>query len=127
MKVTDLNQLEYLHDAFVDEIAFMNSCASKNLKIQLRCDDDCGYPDWAGKALTVNFSNILRVSSVLLGHVDGQDIVGAFTKGVSEDMQQSIQKMSAIGISAPKIFLMLTLQSGSEIEIACDEISISLD
>ncbi len=127
MKINDLEQLEYLHDAIVSEVAFVYKGNSKAIKIITICDSDCGYRDWSGKAVTVTLSNVLRASGVVLGHIAGQDIINSFSEGASEDMQRSIQVMCDIGIFAPKIFLRLAFHSGSEIEIACDEIDVRVD
>ena len=77
--------------------------------------------------MTVTLLNVLRASGVVLGHVAGHDIINSFSEGASGDMERSIRVMCGMGIFAPKILLRLTLHSGSEIEIACDEIDIRVN
>lgn len=127
MRIFDLEQLAYLHDAVVSEMAFMSTGDFKEFRIKARCDDDCGYEDWSGKTVTITLSYVLRASGVIWGHVVGQDIVNSFSQGVSKDMEWNIRRLRDIGITAPKIFLRLTLHSGSEFEIACDEVDVSMD
>lgn len=126
MKIDDPEQLEYLHDATVDEIVFGYSNDSKDMRLTVTCDEECGHRDWAGRTLTVTFSNLLRASGTWLGHVMGHDTVNSIREGASADMQQSVGALCGMGIDAPGRLLRLTFHSGSEIEIACDEIDVQL-
>jgi hypothetical protein len=127
MKITDKLILEYLHDAIVREISFVtNENGIKDLVITAKCDEDCGYEEWAGKAVAVTLSSVLLASAILLGHVAGEDIVQSFREGLSATSRQRIAEMRDIGISIPNSLLTLVLQSGSEIEIACDDVDITV-
>ena len=127
MENFDIGQLEYLHDAIVKEISFTYSDTSKNLRITTACDDDSGCFDWCGKTVIVTFLNVVRASGTLLGHVAGYDMVQSFSEGASADMKRSFQQLSGIGIAAPRVIVKLCLHSGSEVEIACDEISVRVE
>lgn len=127
MNITDLEQLEYLHDAIVKEIAFAYTNSSKGLRISSICNGDCGYHDWNGKTVIVTLSQVTRASGVLLGHVAGRDMIQSFSEGASAEMKLNIDKLCSIGVVAPKVFLRLTLHSGSELEIACDEITVYVE
>jgi hypothetical protein len=127
MRLDDVNQLEYLHDATVSEVILGYSGDSKDLRMVVTCDEECGHPDWAGKTVTVIFSNLLRAAGTWLGHVVGQDAVSSIGEGGSIDMKQSIEALCRMGIAPPRRLLRLTLHSGSEIDIACDEVDIRVD
>ena len=124
MKILDLKQLDYLHDAIVRQIAFALTDTRKDLVVTVTCDDDCGYSDWCGKTLIITLANLLQASGTFLGHVAGYETVQSFDEGASADMSQKIQQLSKIGIAPPNIVLRFTLHSGSEFEIACDSIAI---
>lgn len=124
MRIPDMNQLEYLHDATVSEIALTYDGDSKFLRIVATCDDECGYDEWSSKTVVVTLSNLVRASGFVLGHVAGHETIQSFGEGASEEMLRSMHVLGNIGISAPKTFLRLTLQSGSEIEIACGEVDV---
>lgn len=127
MRITDMEQLEYLHDAIVTEITYVYTNSSKDIRIVAVCDDDSGHLIWSGKTVIVTLSNVLRASGVLLGHVAGPDTIQSFSEGASGDMTQAVEELCSIGIVAPKAFLRLTLHSGSQIEIAFDEIDVRVD
>lgn len=126
MRITDNEKLEYLHDAIVSEISLINANGSKHMRITATCDEECGYEDWSGKAVIVTLSNVFRASGVLFGHVAGEDIVNSFSEGVSAGMHRSIQELCRVGIAAPRVLLTLTLHSGSEFEVACGEIDVTV-
>lgn len=126
MRITDNEKLEYLHDAVVSEISLVNANGYKRMRITATCDEECGYDDWSGKVVTVTFSDVIRASGVLFGHVAGEDIVNSFSKGVSVGMDRSIQELRSVGIAVPEVVLTLTLHSGSEIEVACGEIDVTV-
>jgi hypothetical protein len=126
MKADEMGKLEYLHDAILSEIAFVCAGDSKNIKMTAICDEDCGYHDWSGKSVVVTFSNIIRVSAILFGHVAGHDIVNSISEGVSADMQRCVEELCGLGVAPPKAFLRITLHSGSELEIACDGFAIDV-
>jgi hypothetical protein len=125
MRVTDKELLEYLHDAFVSRISFENNETSKNLIIRATFDEDCGDDEWAGKEVVVTLSGVVLTTAILLGHISGQDAVQSFVQGVSAGMRQRLTKLMAVGISIPEGLFTITLQSGSEIEVACEEIEMT--
>ncbi|MCK1642486.1 hypothetical protein IVA95_34255 [Bradyrhizobium sp. 157] len=127
MKVQDVEQLDYLHDALLKKITFASTDKNKNLLMNVICDDDCGYPDWCGKKLVVTFSNVVRASGTLLGHITGYDTVQSLDEGASEDMKEGLRQLSEMGIVPPQIIRRLILHSGSELEIACDSIDVGPD
>ena len=124
--MSDVAQLESLHNAIVSEIAFAYTDDSKTVHIIITGDEACVNREWAGRAVAVTLTNVLRVSGALLGHVAGRDVINSISNRTSTEMRRSIQELSDAGIITPRILLRLTLRSGSEIEIACDEIHASV-
>jgi hypothetical protein len=127
MRIRDMARLEYLHDAVVSEIAIIYAADSKSIRIVVACDEECGYEDWSGKDLEVTLSRVLLAFGLVLGHVAGPDAVQSFYEGASTEMMQKVQELRDAGISPPATFLRLTLHSGSEIEIACDEVDVCVN
>lgn len=127
MKITNKLILEYLHDAIVRKISFVTSAdGTKHLVIEAKCDEDSGYEEWAGKVVAVTLSNVILASGILLGHVAGEDIVQSFSEGLSATSRQRVTELCNLGISTPSSLLTLALQSGSEIEVACDEVDVTV-
>lgn len=125
MRITNIETLDYLHDAIVRYISFdMSADGSKQLVIEAECDANCGYEEWAGKVVSVTLSNVILASAIFWGHVAGEDIVQSLIEGVSAATRQRVTQLSDLGISPPMTLLTVTLQSGSEIEIACDGVDV---
>jgi len=127
MRIADIELLEYLHDATVQEICFATGANGfKILMIRGKCDEDCGYLDWAGKRIVVTLSDVILASGMLFGHVAGEDMIQSFSQGVSAKTRQWVADLSSAGISTPTALLRFVLQSGSDIEVACGEINVTV-
>jgi hypothetical protein len=127
MSRQDIENLDYLHDAVVDDIIWKNGQNSKIAQMVVTCDIECEYPEWAGKRLVVTFNNVLLQSSLLLGHVAGRDSFDSCSEGVSASVMEHIQVLGGMGVTFPKTMLRIALHSGSELEIACDSVTVEVD
>jgi hypothetical protein len=125
MKITNTELLEYLHDAVVDGMSLDVVLESKNLVVNVTCDEDCGYDNWAGRRVAVTLSGVIVASAMLFGHVAGKDSVQSFREGISAATHQRLAELGQIGIPAPSTLLTLSFQSGSEVEVACAGVDVT--
>lgn len=123
MSHRDLEPLDHLHDARVEQIHWNPVQDSKIVQMTFTCDEECERPDWAGKTVNVVCDDVLMMSAVLLGHVLGQDTFDAWSEDLSPSMLEDLQKLARAGISRPEILLRITLHSGSELQIACNRVT----
>lgn len=122
-----LKQLAYLHDATVKEIRWKHVDGHKSASMTVTCDPECGRDDWAGQQVVVTFNDVLFQSSYLFGHVYGEDSFDRTSQDLSQDFLDTLQKLISSGMAPPKICLRIALHSGSDLQLACDRITIKVD
>ncbi len=120
----ELNELAYLHDAVVNEILWTDVQGTKVTRLTVTCDDECARDDWAGRQIVVTFNDVILQTSLLHGYVDGQDTFDSHSDVLSQELRESLQKLSALGIPQPRICVRIALHSGSELQLACDSVTI---
>ncbi len=124
----DIRRLNYLHDAIVQEICFAHNAKKgfKELVIRAQGNDDCGYPDWAGKDVTVSLLDVIVATATLFGHVMGEDSIDGFDEGISARTDRLVTELVDAGVFSPTILLKITFHSGSYIEIACAGVDVTV-
>jgi len=80
--------------------------------------------DWAGRQVVVTFNDVILQTSLLHGYIDGQDTFDSYSEVLSQELRESLQKLSALGIPQPKICIRIALHSGSELQFACQGVTI---
>ena len=127
MNLTDYNYLAYFHDAALVCISFFKDDKyNSNIKVVVRCDEDCGYDKWAGKIINVLFTNIIVCNCSIFGYVANEDAIDRISEGVQRHTRREINKLTGVGIIKPEILLTMLLRSGSIFELGCDNIDISI-
>src|SRR5688500_4084237 len=124
MSLEWMERLDYLHDATVTEVVWSSVASARSLRMAVSCDEECGDPELAGKQLVVRFNNVLVCSATLWGHVAGDDALNSFSNDVTPEVREYLQRLTALGISTPKMVFRVACHSGSEVQLACDEVVI---
>ncbi len=120
-----LQHLDYLHDAEVHLIELsISESGSRLLRINLRGDPECGFEAWNNKNLWIDFVDPLIVHCDLFGHMSNPETLGSWDFKGTARLSASIAMMTESGLPAPKCIASLSLNSGSQIEVACQEILI---
>jgi len=124
---TTLEELDWIHDCVVFELNFRVSAeGSRSLRVAMQCPDDLGYPVWAGKNVLLVAVEVVATKSFLWGWVAGRETVDAIRPRVSDGFLAMIKRWPGHrGLQFPKLDFTISLSSGSQIEVVCEELQIS--
>jgi hypothetical protein len=118
---------DYLHDATVSEIRLqIDDDGNRQLRMQLRCDADCGCKDLNGRIVNVIFKDPVIILGALYGHMANEESFDSWNDFVTDDMKRRIATLVASGIAAPKHLVGLGFHSGSTLDVACNEIQFEV-
>jgi hypothetical protein len=125
MKIVDQEQLEFLHDAALLDLCFeFRPDGERRLILRAMCDEDCGYEEWNGRLVSVILAGLTLTTVRLFGHVAGPEFINSFAAGVSAQTSSALEELKAAGIAIAEFLLTLSLQSGSEVELACESVEV---
>lgn len=120
-----MRDINYLHDASVGSISYMiDPLGSRDLIIDLRYHSECGDANLSGKHIKIKYTNILLITGNIYGYISGAEALESIQQTISESTTHRISKLVQLGISQPNVLHTLVLQSGSELEIACQSVNI---
>ena len=119
-------QASYLHDAYVKSISLtIDGEGNRLLSMHVHCHPDCGFDDWNDKKLQIEFVEPLVIHGELLGHMANAEEVNMFDFVATDRMSDSIKYLTDAGIAPPAKVVSVVFQSGSQLDIACQEICVS--
>ena len=120
-----IQKIDYLHDSKVYEISLLiNESGDRQLRIDLRCDSECGYDPWNDKNLCLTFVDPIIVYCELFGHMANRETFSGWSLEVSPKLLAGIKVHTDAGLNSPKHTVSLSFHSGSIIEVACQDITI---
>jgi hypothetical protein len=127
MSEYNYDALDHLHDAVLVSLTFSpRPDGSRDGRLVATCDEECEYDEWAGKTVSLVFSDILLLDGVLLGHVCGQEFVNTISQGLLPCAEERVSALVREGVRMPRIRLTVALQSGSEVAVACDGVEVAV-
>lgn len=119
-------QAACLHDAYVYSIGLMiDGERNRLMAMRMHCHPDCGFNGWNDKKLQIEFVEPLVIQGELLGHMANAEEVNKFDFKVTERIADSIKRLTDAGIAPPAEVVSIVLHSGSQLDIACQEIRVS--
>ncbi len=119
MKIFNLNKLDYLHDALIEDFNYsINIDGQKCCKILIKIDEDCGDPCLNGLSIVFRFDDIVLFGGTFFGISIGLESINSIKIGLDENERKIITQFSKIGISHPTTELTFLLQSGTKFFIA---------
>lgn len=120
-------QASFLHDAYVHSVNLtIDSEGNRLLAIRVHCHPDCGLADWDDQKLNVEFVDPLVIHGELLGHMANAEEINALDFTATEKMLSSIKYLTDAGIAPPTVVASVVFHSGSQLDIACKEIHVSV-
>lgn len=123
--LTDLSPLDFLHDARC--CSFTWDCsdpATRHVRLMVRVDEDAEYEPWRGQAITVTISEVVMCRLVGWGYQIGEETIDSYRQQVSAEFESECHRLSKLGITIPPLLFTLVLGSGSNIEFACQGVSV---
>jgi hypothetical protein len=127
MTTETVSNTEYLHDAEVYEFRLsIDESGNRKLQLKVRCDPECGYEIWNDRHLCIEFVDPFIVHGDLFGHMANAETLNSFDFESTSRMSVSIAKMTESGLSTPKHIVSMNFHSGSNLEVACQELNILL-
>lgn len=125
MPASIVPNMEYLHDAEVRELRLsIAESGDRKLQLDVRCDPECGYDEWNDKYLCIEFADPLIVHGDLFGHMANVETLNSIDFEITPRVAASIAKLREFGLPAPKHVLSLSFHSGSNLEIACQDVKL---
>jgi hypothetical protein len=117
------DQLGYLHDAYVHSITLtIETSGRRLLTMNVHCHPECGFADWEDQKLMLQFVEPLIIIGELYGHMANPEEINTFDFVVGPKMSARIKQLTDAGIAPPKTVASVVFQSGSQLEIACEDI-----
>lgn len=128
MLVDDLEMLEYLHDAVVENLSFsFANDGERTVQLRVRAHADCGYAPWNGMTVTVRLRDTVLFVGTLLGYTTSGDTISMFQQGVSSEAERKVADLRGHGLGVPHIKLGLAFSSGSEIDVVCRAVDVEVE
>jgi hypothetical protein len=122
-----IEYFDYLHDAEVSTVTLKTDDSGNNqLVLGATCNSDCGLEVWNGKCLQIHFEDTLVVHLDFYGHTLNVETIDSWSFNPSSRLTSSINQLISLGTHSPKATVLITLHSGSCIEIACAQISVKI-
>jgi hypothetical protein len=120
-ELTDLQELEWLHDCTVTQIVLdVSSSGRRDLSILMRCPSDLGYERWNGRGLTLRARDIVELRYQLFGSVTAPETIDAVTPGISSTKSPAPLNRSDV------LKFTVVFHSGSDMQIACNTIDVAV-
>jgi hypothetical protein len=91
----------------------------------VHCNPDCGFDDWNDKKLPIDFVEPLVIHGELLGYMANAEEVDSFDFLATERIAYTIKRLTDAGIAPPAKVVSIVLHSGSQLDIACQEIRVT--
>jgi len=126
MQSKTLKELAWLHDCVVSSISYNTSIDFERLiSLKMRCPTDLGYEPWSGQTLVLTAIDVATSKHILWG-VAGAETLDSIRPGVSAVVTDSTMEARRIGVRFPNLEFTIAFHSGSELEIICRDIQVTL-
>jgi hypothetical protein len=124
MRLTDLKELEWIHDCSLLDISYNNFAeAGCSIKITVRCPSDLGNLRWNGKILLLEAVEVAASSYVFWGTA-GSETIDSISPGISSAFRESTMKARQMGVRFPSLEFIIRFTTGSALEIICENLQI---
>ena len=124
---TDLDTLNYLHDAHVLGIEIDQDLDGRRvIQIHTACHPDSEYPAWTGRKITVILDGVVTARHFIAGYTDCRDEISGWESEISQEMKAEIEKLKCVGLRCDGISFEVTFQSGSRLEGVCEGLYVSV-
>jgi hypothetical protein len=127
MEPTRLEELGWLHDSVVLNVIYDPTGADRLIKISVRCHDDCGYPPWDGKNLTLCLKNVATLKYIIHGLQTSPETIGSVHPGISSALQESTMRARRMGVRYPDLEFTISFHTGSSLEVICQELQVDIE
>lgn len=120
------NKVSYLHDARIFCINLnIEDSGIRSLAMLAQCHPDCGLKEWDGKKLRFEFWDTIVIFSEIFGIDAGAEEINTFDFIATDKLSSCVNELVLEGSAAPSHFVSVVFQSGSQIDIACQEVRVS--
>lgn len=120
-----LADLDWLHDSDVLAILYDGTEPGRSLRIRLQCPDDCGYPEWEGRAVSIVARRITAFRHAVWGQANIESFDGVELQ-ISADLHTEIRNRLPPGHPGPAIECTMIFHSGSTLELACEKVEVEV-
>lgn len=115
----------YLHDSAVQRMTFsIDDRGVHTFVLHMVCHPDSGHSEWSGQRLLLTAHDVIMSSMNACGYASGQDSINTIQSEVSAAFSSKVFDLVGRGVGAPSAYMRLKLNSGTEIEIACESIDL---
>lgn len=122
--------IAYLHDCRLLQI--LVSCEESGSKsivfsivFEVQTDPDFELKKWQNQKIRIIFVNSILIDATVLGHILNADCVSSIDERYPQIVSAVGQRLSTSGIASPRLQVVVSLSSGSEFVISCDEATIA--
>ena len=116
----------HLHDAYVRRIGLeIDDMGRRTLTMLVHCSPDCGLEEWNDKRLQIEFVEPLVILGSLLGHMANAEEVNTFDFKSTPELAMQLGRLLGAGIGPPRLTASILFQSGSKLDVACEDIRIT--
>ena len=128
MELTDLEVLEYLHDAVVTAVVYrLDRDDCREFVLTVTCDPEAGYPPWEGRRVVVRLHDLVVAHHRIFGAVVGQEQINSWGSQLSPPTAAELERLRGSGFGPHGQRFCVTFQSGSVLEGACQRAFVELD
>jgi hypothetical protein len=125
MRLTSIEELDWLHDSDVLSISYDTAGETDwPIKLTLLCPIDSGFAPWEGKRLVLAATDVVSSKHVVF-QVMGTETFDYVKPGVSASLRQSTMKGRPADVSFNFEFT-ITFISGSTLEVICKGLEVDV-
>jgi hypothetical protein len=128
LELTDLDVLDYLHDADVTSLVYrLDADNRREIVLSVDCHPDSGCPKWDGKRIVIRLHDLILATHLVYGAQAGREEINSWDSRLTPWMVSERRRLAAAGVNVFGRPFSVAFHSGSALAGICKHIFVEVD